>query len=67
MCVGRFGSQMVTGGHMMVATGYTNVENQNFVIIHDPAQSDVGTLTYEEYVAPPNYVHWRDFHDISKL
>jgi hypothetical protein len=66
MTVVRLSSRTVTGGHMMVATGYTNLENESFVMLNDPARSDLGSFTYEEYVAPTNYVHWRDIVDITK-
>jgi hypothetical protein len=66
MTVIQLSDQTVTGGHMMVARGYTNLDEEAFVVIHDPARSDLGLFTYDEFVAPTNYVHWRDIYNIAK-
>jgi hypothetical protein len=55
------------GGHMMVATGFVEIDNVRYVAIHDPWAPCVGDtriITYSAYVSGTGYTHWDDFHNI---
>jgi hypothetical protein len=59
------------GGHMMVATGWAKMGNQNFVHINNPwppGQGDQELISYDEWVGGSNYDHnhWRDYYNIRK-
>jgi hypothetical protein len=63
------------GGHMMVATGYYNLLNQNFVEINNPwpPASSGGSggakesYTYAAWVGGPGYDHvfWHDWYNVA--
>jgi hypothetical protein len=58
------------GGHMMVAIGYAEINNERWVLINDPWAPNVGEtsfITYEEYVSGSNHTHWDDFYNITKV
>lgn len=55
------------GGHVMVATGYSDVGGTHLVTIKDPAQPCVGDtqiLTYAAFVQASGHTHWDDFYEI---
>ncbi len=62
------------GGHMMVAVGYSTAGGQMFVSVNDPwpwsATGNGGAtypVTYARYVSGPNYVHWDDYYDVTRV
>lgn len=58
------------GGHMMVITGYTVIDDVQYVSINDPWSPNVGDqriITYEEYVSGSDHTHWNDYYNITKL
>ena len=58
-----------TGGHMMVAYGYSIVNGVKFVSIRDPLPVNKGEsklITYASYVSAGDHTHWDDFYDISQ-
>lgn len=57
------------GGHIMVATGYFEVDGVQYVTINDPRSlgpcaGDQKSITYSAYVSGNGYTHWDDFHHI---
>lgn len=57
------------GGHMMVVTGYAELNGTRYVSVNNPLPVDVGAqyfLTYDAYVSGPGYTHWDDFYNITK-
>jgi hypothetical protein len=60
--------QPVGSGHMMVAMGYQENNNGQFVEIQDPWPPFVGDFridTYGFYVQDPSdHVHWTDYYDV---
>ncbi len=58
------------GGHMMVVTGYTVIDDVQYVSINDPWSPNVGDqriITYDEYVSGSDHTHWNDYYNITKL
>lgn len=57
------------GGHMMVVTGYAEINGTRYVSVNDPWSPNVGSqyfLTYTAYVSGSGYTHWDDFYQIVK-
>ncbi|HEX6086208.1 MAG TPA: C39 family peptidase [Thermoanaerobaculia bacterium] len=60
------------GGHMMVVSGYLQMNGQNYVVINDPspwAVSGGGSQRislYSAYVSGPGYTHWNDYYNIRR-
>jgi hypothetical protein len=60
------------GGHMMVVTGYVQLNGENHVVINDPlpwATAEGGSQRislYNAYVSGPGYTHWKDYYNIRR-
>lgn len=55
------------GGHMMVAIGYVELGEEQWVLINNPwppGNGDTALITYDYYVSGP-YQHWRDYYEIQ--
>jgi Papain-like cysteine protease AvrRpt2 len=57
------------GGHMMVATGYVEIDGVNYVSVNDPWPPNMGdhyTKSYDNYVSGPDHTHWDDYYGVTK-
>jgi hypothetical protein len=60
------------GGHMMVVSGYLQLNGTNYVVINDPLPWDATAggsqrvSLYTAYVSGTGYTHWDDYYDIRK-
>lgn len=57
------------GGHMMVITGYFEMNGVKYLTINNPWAPNVGAqeiYTYENYVSGLDHTHWNDYYNITK-
>ncbi len=64
------GDRYVSGGHMMVARGWSTVGGVNYVYINNPWVPQEGAeeiITYDDWIGglDQDHVHWRDYHDFK--
>ncbi len=55
-----------SGGHMMVAIGYSVVGTTRYVDINDPDGGQQYSITYEYYVSGSDHTHWDDYYNFKK-
>jgi len=55
------------GGHMLVVFGYTEIDGEPWVWVHDPLPVNTGSthvIPYAEYDSGTDYTHWHDYYQI---
>ncbi len=58
-----------SGGHMMVAIGYSNVNGEDLVEVNDPWEPKIGSHRFMSYAAfneAADHKHWDDFYAFSR-